>query len=740
MLRRLWLLGIAALVWGCSLISSQPADQDQHLFLGEFGRQTHGRMTWFDHLVEFDPGTFYVRTAADYRAKPPQKIAVLPFTDTGSGNYVLNGAPVAVRKSDELADWRWTDSNRLRKVFEGYLAEREFATVNLADVDAILAAHGINDDAKLSHVTPQQLGRWLGVDAVVYGEVKHYEVYYFYLVAGWRVKLKVKMVSTKNGCALLAAAGTRFKMEVKPAVALRDIAFNSAIELTDLRDVDLRRAEEEAAREIVWRIPYATHTDAPPSPPEASGIVSRSAESASMLPETPAPGQQFESNRNDPTKASASNQTPEFAKDWTPSLAVSTDPPLPADPKAGSPAGEARQLDSLRTRRRSGDGQASGAMIVAQDASDGAGEWRALHSSTAPLDKLDPPATYARRASLDLDSTSREDLAGREEPVGALQSDPLDLPAQTVETTSTSACIGEAMWNNEDSYSEAASHPERFFLPEQRNLRHGRKTVLDRMIETDPETFPMHVAQRYYENPPSTVAVLPFRYTGSGNLQVDKLVPVTFHGAREQEKWRWTVGNRVRRTFTAYLAQREFEIVPLPKVDAALKTLGITTYQQLMQITPAQLGRWLHVDAVVYGDVTRYEGYYAFLVGGWIVGLRVRMVSTANGQELINAEGGRWAMVLQPALTLTDILIDSGLNLFESLRDIRITRAEEETCREITLRIPEVARSPHSLHVIDGNRHARGQKLAPTLVAGNKPGDNGHDSSIDEFHDAPAAN
>jgi hypothetical protein len=46
------------------------------------------------------------------------------------------------------------------------------------------------------------------------------------------------------------------------------------------------------------------------------------------------------------------------------------------------------------------------------------------------------------------------------------------------------------------------------------------------------------------------------------------------------------------------------------------------------------IGRWLHADALVYGEVTDYEAYYGFLIASWRVAARVRMVSTRDGHEL----------------------------------------------------------------------------------------------------------
>ena len=49
-----------------------------------------------------------------------------------------------------------------------------------------------------------------------------------------------------------------------------------------------------------------------------------------------------------------------------------------------------------------------------------------------------------------------------------------------------------------------------------------------------------------------------------------------------------------------------------------------------------KIGRWLHADAVVYGEVVNYEAYYGFLVAAWRVTARVRMVSTRDGHELFS--------------------------------------------------------------------------------------------------------
>jgi hypothetical protein len=63
------------------------------------------------------------------------------------------------------------------------------------------------------------------------------------------------------------------------------------------------------------------------------------------------------------------------------------------------------------------------------------------------------------------------------------------------------------------------------------------------------------------------------------------------------------------------------------------------------------------------------------------------MISTHNGELLVEATGSRFDTNLLVALTLEDIAINSAENLLQ-LRDIDLARSEEETCREIVHRIP----------------------------------------------------
>ncbi len=240
------------LVAGCA---SHQNFESRPFYQKEIAVETHGKKTLFDRIVEVDPGGLDVDLASDYVKRPPATIAVLPFTDRGSAQYTVDKIPLSFRNKEERDQWAWTDAQRLRKSFIGYLSQREFIVVNPIAVDAVLQSHGINNAEDLEKVSVLTLGKWFQCDAVIYGTVDHYEAYYLALVSGYEVGVTSRMVSTHDGETLMRSHGSRFSLNVLPAMSMEDILINSAESLLQLRDVVLARAEEEVARELVIRIP-----------------------------------------------------------------------------------------------------------------------------------------------------------------------------------------------------------------------------------------------------------------------------------------------------------------------------------------------------------------------------------------------------------------------------------------------------------------------------------------------------
>jgi hypothetical protein len=233
------------------------AREDRPFFQEEQATDTHGRKSWLDRLVEADPGKLKVEMASDYQQRPPAVIAVMPFCDKDDANFTVDKIPVTFRNKDEQARWSWTDSQRLRRSVMGYLAQREFTVINPIAVDAVLKNRGIDTMAKLRKASPIELGKLLGADALVYGQVDNYEGYYFGIMSAYQVGVSTWMLSSRDGETLMRETGSRYSVDLSPAFSPQDILVNSVMTLLDFRDVTLARAEDEVSRELVLRIPFS---------------------------------------------------------------------------------------------------------------------------------------------------------------------------------------------------------------------------------------------------------------------------------------------------------------------------------------------------------------------------------------------------------------------------------------------------------------------------------------------------
>ena len=248
-----------AFIEGCATqdLEVQAAREQRPFFQAEQETETHGRKSWFDRVIEVDPGKLEVEMASDYQEHAPGVIAVMPFCDNGSGNFTIDKIPVTFRNTQAQNKWAWTDSQRLRRSVMGHLAQREFTVINPIAVDAVLQRRGIDNMDLLRKTSPIQLGKLLGADALVYGEVNSYEGYYFGIVSVYRVGISTWMLSTGDGETLMRETGSRYSVDVSPALSPEDFLINSALTLLDFRDVALARAEEEVSRELVLRIPVS---------------------------------------------------------------------------------------------------------------------------------------------------------------------------------------------------------------------------------------------------------------------------------------------------------------------------------------------------------------------------------------------------------------------------------------------------------------------------------------------------
>ena len=229
---------------------------------------------------------------------------------------------------------------------------------------------------------------------------------------------------------------------------------------------------------------------------------------------------------------------------------------------------------------------------------------------------------------------------------------------------------------------------DKFFLSQKDYTEHGKKGKLDRLYQLDPGGDSFEFDEKFINDPPKKIAVLPFENLIGGNLILNGF-PIPRPDEKSKDEWNWTYANRLRTYFYGHLVPREFDDKELFEIDAILHELGIDSPQNLYNYSPQVLGYILEADALIYGKVTRYDSSYYALFSQIAIGLAIKCVSTKDGSILFEAGETRTANEIRVATNPFDFIIASAQNGM-SLRDVYRSRASEEVCREIVLRIPVV--------------------------------------------------
>ncbi|MFN3466189.1 MAG: GNA1162 family protein [Candidatus Brocadiales bacterium] len=214
-----------------------------------------GEKRLLDRIYQLDPGQRFFRSSPSFLQNPPKKLALLPFENLQGGDFMLNGGPFPERTVEEKKDWSWTYANRVRRFFFAHLSLREFELLGLLETDAILKELGITSPEKLYKCDPKELGKALGVDAVIYGKVTHYGAHYYLLFTQVVVGLYVRCVSTNDGSTLFEVGEVRRDNNIRIATNPIDFAAGSIQNVIVLRDLYVAKAADEVSREVVARIP-----------------------------------------------------------------------------------------------------------------------------------------------------------------------------------------------------------------------------------------------------------------------------------------------------------------------------------------------------------------------------------------------------------------------------------------------------------------------------------------------------
>ena len=114
----------------------------------------------------------------DYTAKPPRSIAILP----------AQNETVTLKAPEEF-----------RPLVHSKISAKGYETLGIAEIDKKLQGKGIRDAGQIHSLTPQELGKLLGVDAVLYTTVTEFSTAYLLAYASMRVGARFELKDAKTG-------------------------------------------------------------------------------------------------------------------------------------------------------------------------------------------------------------------------------------------------------------------------------------------------------------------------------------------------------------------------------------------------------------------------------------------------------------------------------------------------------------------------------------------------------------
>jgi len=128
----------------------------------------------------FFKGTYKVYPAMEKHM--PKLVAILPFSNASESQQ---------------------GGQEVRRGFYNHFCSLPFKDMELIRVDNLLEKAGLTDPVEISKKSPQELGKILGVDAVIYGEISNFDKLFAVVYSQVAVGAKIKMYDTKTGGALV---------------------------------------------------------------------------------------------------------------------------------------------------------------------------------------------------------------------------------------------------------------------------------------------------------------------------------------------------------------------------------------------------------------------------------------------------------------------------------------------------------------------------------------------------------
>lgn len=171
----------------------------------------------------------------------PRTVAVLPFIDKSGSK---EGATV------------------VRKGFFNHFSSLAYKDMELYRVDRLLMKEGLSDPVEINKKTPQEIGKILGVDGVIYGDISNFDKLFAGLYSQVSVGAEVRMYDSKSGHFLWS--GKHVARIHEGGISTTPVGIIATLIATSMnvRDIQLLRACDDLFRDMVKTVPQPTVAEA----------------------------------------------------------------------------------------------------------------------------------------------------------------------------------------------------------------------------------------------------------------------------------------------------------------------------------------------------------------------------------------------------------------------------------------------------------------------------------------------
>ncbi len=171
----------------------------------------------------------------------PQTVAVLPFMNEARSQL---------------------GSDEVRRGFYNHFSSLPYKGMKLYTVDNVLRKAGLTDTETINKTSPEELGKILGVDAVIYGNISDFDKLFAIVYSSVSVGAKIKMYDTKTGNFLWS--GKHVARIHEGGISTTPVGIIATVIATamNVRDIQLLRACDDLFRDMVKTIPIPTMAEA----------------------------------------------------------------------------------------------------------------------------------------------------------------------------------------------------------------------------------------------------------------------------------------------------------------------------------------------------------------------------------------------------------------------------------------------------------------------------------------------